>query len=107
MEADEQAVAMADENAAVEMEDIESMKELLLKNEEFRLAEEKKGVIYIERVPPFMQPEKVRHIFSQYGKVGKIFLTPEDKSDHRRRVKKGGQRRTKFVDGWVEFLDKK
>lgn len=90
-----------------DLEDLDEMKERLASNEEFRKREEKKGVAYIERVPPFMQVDKIRHIFSSFGKVGRIYLTPEDKSDHRRRVKRGGQKRTKFIDGWVEFDDKK
>ncbi len=35
------------------------------------------GIIYLSRIPPYMKPLKVRHIFSQYGKVGRIFLQPE------------------------------
>ncbi len=35
------------------------------------------GIIYLSRVPPFMQPRKVRHLFSKYGEVGRIFLQPE------------------------------
>merc|ERR1719240_628245 len=99
--------SLGQEVVDVNAEDIASMKEMLEKNEAFRKAEEKKGVVYIERVPPFMQPEKVRHVFTKFGKIGRVFLTPEDKSDHRRRVKRGGQRKTKYVDGWVEFFDKK
>ncbi len=38
------------------------------------------GVIYLSRIPPYMQPRKVRHIFSQFGEVGRIFLQPEGES---------------------------
>ena len=35
------------------------------------------GIVYLSRVPPFMKPRKVRHIFSQFGSVGRIYLQPE------------------------------
>ena len=35
------------------------------------------GIIYLSRLPPFMKPTKVRHIFSQFGEVGRLFLQPE------------------------------
>ena len=65
------------------------------------------GVIYISRIPPFMKPQKVRHLLSPYGSVGRIFLTPEDATVHSRRVKLGGNKKRSYVDGWVEFLHKK
>lgn len=35
------------------------------------------GIVYLSRIPPFMKPHKVRHIFSQYGAVGRVYLQPE------------------------------
>ena len=35
------------------------------------------GVVYLSRIPPFMQPRKVRHLFSPFGPVGRIYLQPE------------------------------
>jgi len=35
------------------------------------------GVVYLSRIPPFMQPHKVRHFFSPFGTVGRIYLQPE------------------------------
>ena len=43
----------------------------------FRAAKEKTGVIYISRIPPGMRPTKVRHLMSQYGEVGKVYLQQE------------------------------
>jgi ESF2/ABP1 family protein len=43
----------------------------------FRAAQEKAGVIYISRIPPGMQPTKVRHLMSQYGEVGRVYLQKE------------------------------
>lgn len=35
------------------------------------------GIVYLSRIPPFMKPHKVRHLLSQYGSVGRIYLQPE------------------------------
>lgn len=43
----------------------------------FREAQEKAGVIYISRIPPGMQPAKVRHLMGQYGEVGRVYLQKE------------------------------
>jgi ESF2/ABP1 family protein len=43
----------------------------------FRAAQEKAGVIYISRIPPGMQPAKVRHLMGQYGEVGRVYLQKE------------------------------
>ena len=40
------------------------------------------GIIYLSRIPPYMKPLKVRHIFSKYGKVGRVFLQPEGEYGH-------------------------
>ena len=44
---------------------------------------------------------------SQYGAVGRIYLHPESEEVRKRRVKNGGNKRKKYTDGWVEFLDKR
>jgi hypothetical protein len=46
----------------------------------FRAAQETAGVIYISRIPPGMQPTKVRHLMSQYGEVGRVYLQKEGKT---------------------------
>jgi ESF2/ABP1 family protein len=43
----------------------------------FQAAQENAGVIYISRIPPGMQPTKVRHLMSQYGEVGRVYLQKE------------------------------
>jgi ESF2/ABP1 family protein len=43
----------------------------------FRAAQEKAGVIYISRIPPGMQPAKVRHLMGQYGEVERVYLQKE------------------------------
>lgn len=54
-----------------------------------------------------MKPEKLKHLLSKYGDINRIYLVPEDKSLHKKRVAAGGNRRAKFTEGWIEFEDKK
>jgi len=35
------------------------------------------GIIYLSRIPPYMKPLKVRHVFSDFGEIGRVFLQPE------------------------------
>lgn len=69
--------------------------------------EKGRGVVYIPRVPPYMQASKLRHLLSQFGDIGRIYLTPEDSTEHEKRVKAGGQKKVMYKDGWVEFEKKK
>lgn len=55
------------------------------------------GVVYLSYIPPKMNVKTVRSMLSKYGELGRIFLQPE--KDH-------GKARN-FVEGWVEFMDKK
>ena len=43
----------------------------------FRAAQERTGVVYISRIPPGMRPTKVRHLMSQYGEIGRVYLQQE------------------------------
>eukprot|EP00042_Codosiga_hollandica_P023333 m.91394 g.91394 ORF g.91394 m.91394 type:complete len:318 (+) comp51142_c1_seq1:48-1001(+) len=67
----------------------------------------KRGIIYFSSLPPFMKPEKVRFLMAQYGGIGKVYLKEEDASSRRRRLKKGGNKKKYYIEGWVEFEDKK
>ena len=40
------------------------------------------GIVYLSRIPPFMKPRKVRHLLSQFGDVGRIYLQPEGIAHH-------------------------
>lgn len=66
------------------------------------------GVLYISRVPPFMKPQTLRHFLTPHAPkgLGRIFLTPEDHATHVQRVKRGGNKKKSFTDGWVEFTSK-
>lgn len=50
----------------------------------FKAAQEKTGVVYISRIPPGMRPTKVRHLMSQYGEVGRVYLQAEGAETHTR-----------------------
>jgi len=65
------------------------------------------GIVYLSRIPPAMNPLKIRSLLSQYGNVGRLFLQPEDPSIRKRRKKSGGNSRKQFTEGWVEYEDKK
>jgi ESF2/ABP1 family protein len=43
----------------------------------FNAAQERTGVVYISRIPPGMQPPKVRHLMSAYGEIGRVYLQQE------------------------------
>lgn len=47
----------------------------------FKAAKERTGVIYISRIPPGMQPPKVRHLLSALGEIGRVYLQQEGKSE--------------------------
>jgi len=67
----------------------------------------KSGVIYLSTIPPYMKPIKLRQILERFGEVGRIYLSPEDPKAYSARVKSGGNRKKKFVEGWAEYLNKK
>mmetsp|Transcript_329 Transcript_329/g.469 ORF Transcript_329/g.469 Transcript_329/m.469 type:complete len:228 (-) Transcript_329:28-711(-) len=65
-----------------------------------------RGVVYMSRVPPRMGPRKVKQMLSGFGEVTRIFLQEEDASLTRRR-QKAGKHGKRYVEGWIEFADKK
>lgn len=67
----------------------------------------KSGVVYISRIPPFMNPAKLRSLLEPYGQINRLFLAPEDPSSRSRRIKGGGNKKRSFTEGWVEFVRKK
>lgn len=66
---------------------------------------DKSGVIFLARVPPFMTPPILRNLLEKFGEIGNIFLQLEGKkkSKERKRIKK--QKHKSFVCGWIEFKD--
>jgi ESF2/ABP1 family protein len=95
----------------------------------FKAAQEKAGVVYISRIPPGMRPTKVRHLMSQHGEIGRVYLQQESASHLFSFVRLGGMvltrgeridakraylrrkhtstKKAHFTEGWVEFKDKK
>ncbi|XP_039123986.1 pre-rRNA-processing protein ESF2 [Dioscorea cayenensis subsp. rotundata] len=65
------------------------------------------GVCYLSRVPPHMDPTKLRQILSQYGDIQRIYLVPEDPTAQMHRKRAGGFRGKQFNEGWVEFTEKR
>merc|ERR1719342_2042570 len=61
----------------------------------------KPGVIYLSSVPEGMNVTQTTAFFSEFGRVGRVFLQP-DKTD-----KQKGKFNRVFSDGWVEFASKK
>jgi ESF2/ABP1 family protein len=56
----------------------EVMKPITLEElQAFKAKQERAGIIYISRIPPAMRPSKVRHLMSQYGAIGRIYLQQE------------------------------
>lgn len=73
----------------------------------FMDTERRKGVVYLSRIPPYMKPIALRHLLRDYGELGRLYLAPEDPVATRRRVESGGNKKQRWTEGWVEFMDKK
>jgi ESF2/ABP1 family protein len=83
---------------------------------EFNKKVDMTGLVYLSRIPPGMGPAKVKHILSNYGETGRIYLVAaeDDKKVHHptKRINKNGKEHHKhrphrFIEGWIEFMDKK
>ncbi|KAI3936243.1 hypothetical protein MKW92_037917 [Papaver armeniacum] len=69
-----------------------------------------RGVCYLSRIPPQMDPVKLRQVLSQHGEIDRIYLVPETKQQLPQQVnrKKAGDFRGQgFEEGWVEFTNKR
>ncbi|RZC71348.1 hypothetical protein C5167_034528 [Papaver somniferum] len=68
-----------------------------------------RGVCYMSRIPPQMDPVKLRQVLSQYGEIDRIYLVPETKQlpQQVNRKKAGDFRGQGFSEGWVEFTNKR
>ncbi|THH11273.1 hypothetical protein EW145_g749 [Phellinidium pouzarii] len=73
----------------------------------FHAVQERAGVLYISRIPPGMRPTKVRHLMSQYGEIGRVYLQQEDPKRAYLRKKFTATKKAHFTEGWVEFRDKR
>jgi ESF2/ABP1 family protein len=78
------------------------------KTQDFNETLKSRGVIYVARIPPRMTPTKLRTILSDFGEVTRVFCQEEDAAKRKRRRKaNGGSGSKRYVEGWVEFADKK
>ncbi|KAL7436204.1 hypothetical protein ACHAXM_005071 [Skeletonema potamos] len=75
--------------------------------EDFNAKLQKRGIVYISRVPPRMTPSKVKTLLSDFGTVTRVYLVEEDKTVRKKRRKAGGSGGKRYTEGWVEFESKK
>jgi len=75
--------------------------------EGFNAKLQKRGIVYISRVPPRMTPSKVKTLLSDFGTVTRVYLVEEDKTVRKKRRKAGGSGGKRYTEGWVEFESKK
>ena len=95
----------ADDAAAARAKRQKAKREVLAERAKRKQA--KRGVVYLGAIPPRMKPQKLRQLLSPFGKLDRVYLTPEDPGTRLRRKKFGGNTGKNFTEGWVEFLDKK
>ncbi|KAF7993987.1 hypothetical protein HCN44_011256 [Aphidius gifuensis] len=71
----------------------------------------KRGIVYLSSIPRFMNVTKVREIFSEYGKIDRVYLQlapTEIEQKGEKKIKKKKKVASKhFTEGWVEFESKK
>lgn len=108
---EEEQVKREDSTKELPDAELDKLKAERKKKRKIRLLKEaakadKRGVCYLSRIPPRMDPLKLRQILSQYGEIERIYLTPEDPAAHVHRKKAGGFRGQGFTEGWVEFTNK-
>lgn len=75
--------------------------------EDFNAKLQKRGIVYLARVPPRMGPVKVKTLLSDFGPITRIYLAEEDKTIRKKRRKAGGSGGKRYTEGWVEFESKK
>uniref|UniRef100_A0AAG5DUP0 Activator of basal transcription 1 n=1 Tax=Anopheles atroparvus TaxID=41427 RepID=A0AAG5DUP0_ANOAO len=68
----------------------------------------KAGIVYISSIPKHMNVAILRGLLEPYGEIGRIFLEPERKGRKiRKKTANGKLAMIKYVEGWVEFVDKR
>jgi ESF2/ABP1 family protein len=53
------------------------MNDLRKEAQKYKESLEKRGVIYLSRIPPFMKPNKARSLFEPYGEITRLYLSEE------------------------------
>lgn len=67
----------------------------------------RRGVVYVSRIPPGLKPWSLREMLSPFGTVERTYLRAESDAARSARLRGGGSRRSRYVDGWVEFSRKR
>jgi ESF2/ABP1 family protein len=63
---------------------------------------ERRGIVYVSRIPPHMKPAKLRQLLAQYGEIGRVYCAPEDSAVRKKRKQHGGNTGAfGFVSGGV------
>ncbi|KAL4517842.1 hypothetical protein Ndes2526A_g02218 [Nannochloris sp. 'desiccata'] len=55
-----------------------SAKSIDKKLEKLKKKYERRGIVYISRLPPHLKPQKLRHMLEQHAPLGRLYLAPED-----------------------------
>merc|ERR1719510_2816297 len=63
----------------------------------------KPGIVFLSSIPPGFNVSTSIGFFSQFGKVGRVFLQPDLKEKNKRKDKLARH----FTEGWIEFLSKR
>jgi len=94
----------------VKMEHKEHVHRLdLTETEDFNAKLDRRGIVYLARIPPRMGPAKVKTLLGTFGTVTRVYLVEEDKASRKRRRKEAGKNAIggkRYREGWVEFEDK-
>lgn len=74
----------------------------------------KSGVVYLQTIPPLYTVSRIREEFSKFGTVGRVYLQVKIASidsnplfQAEKQRAKTGKMRKRYVEGWVEFENKK
>lgn len=79
----------------------------LATTQNFNATLQKRGVVYLSRIPPRMGPARVKTLLADFGSISRIYLVEEDKTVRKKRRKAGGSSGKRYTEGWVEFESKK
>jgi len=80
--------------------------ENIIQNDDRKLKDDKKrkpGIIYLSSIPIGYNVSRTTGFFSQFGRVGRVFLQPDLKERNKRKDKLARN----FTEGWIEFISKR
>lgn len=97
---------LEDDNNAGEIDDNNSDDENVTANEngpKLKASSKniERGIVYLSSIPTAMDLQQIRAALSNCGKLGRVFLQEDHKSQKKR------AKRTYYSEGWVEFKNKK